>query len=163
LSYNLSLFPVPTGQKPEDIYKQLMRDEEQSSPAPVDGDAYAAMNQIAAWIESRVPGLTRSLSEPAGSWIQLDQPELEVRILISPRSVAITVPHFRDRAHDMLKCMRDCVTTLQIHAGYTAWDPQLDRTITPADLDLMIQQYRNVDVVLPVIRQKAKEPWWKLW
>jgi hypothetical protein len=62
----------------------------------------------------------------------------------------------------MLQCVRECVDLLRVE-GYAAWDPQLNRVITPADLDAMIRQYREVDPVLLTFRQKEKKPWWKFW
>lgn len=103
-------------------------------------------------------------------WIELNDEELEVQFEVYDGTVAVTLPYFRDRAQQMLECVTGCFETLDAAAHYSAYDPQLGRIVTSADLNQMIAQYREMDRALPEIlannsesRAANKRPWWKLW
>jgi len=69
----------------------------------------------------------------------------------------------------MVECAASAFVILK-SAGYIAWDPQLGRIVTEADLNDMVAQYRRMDNALPGILADldrrpagAKKPWWKVW
>jgi hypothetical protein len=158
LSYHLTLFPLPEGYKPEEVYRGLMRRKESEPEAEANVDG---LQEIANLLLTRVPGLTQAGG--GTSAIQLENRELELEVVIHEASVDLTVPNFRDSAREMLGCLKACVEVMAKERGYVAWDPQLGRRIMPADLDSMIRQYRDVGPILPVMRRKVMKPWWKLW
>jgi hypothetical protein len=159
MSYDLTLFPLPAGATPQSVYRELMRAGGEAAETATD---FSAIQDIANLLTSKVAGLREA---GAGtSFIQLDCGELDVQIVVHAGSVEISVPYFREHVRESLSCLRACVAVLGAERGYAAWDPQLGRAITPADLDGMVRQYRDVDPILPMLRKKvAAKPWWKFW
>lgn len=66
----------------------------------------------------------------------------------------------------MMECVASCLELLAPD-GYQAFDPQLRRVVTAADLSAMISRYESMNVMLPEILastgSRAKKPWWKFW
>ena len=154
MSYDLTLFRCPLGVAPELAVERL-------ESGSVSEENFEQLEQTAAWLQARVPTLARSSAGDV-AFIELDQHELDVQVILSGRSIDITLPYFRDGAREMLTCVRRCVAALS-ERGYTAWDPQLGRVVTPDDLDRMLSKYREADSVLPELRQRQDKPWWKFW
>ena len=84
--------------------------------------------------------------------------------------VSVTMPYFRDRAEEMIKCVTDSFEVLKSAAGYIAYDPQLGRVVTAKDSSEMTGEYRRMDRALPEILAQSRDslsgkmkPWWKFW
>jgi hypothetical protein len=77
------------------------------------------------------------------------------------------MPYFREPVEEMMKCVTECIQILKITTDYVAYDPQLGRIVSTADLGEMVAQYRYVDNWhSPDATQSstaARKPWWKIW
>ena len=100
----------------------------------------------------------------------LNDDELELQFCVYDGSVSITMPYFRDRAEEMMNCVCGCFAPLKSANGYSAYDPQLERVVTVADIAAMLAQYRSMDRLLPEILEESRESptaptkrWWKFW
>jgi hypothetical protein len=177
LSYDLTLFRVPNGLDPSLAYNQIMEQQERESAdlvtwmkRPVTDEVRAEMQRIAGMLKSWRPSLEEFRQESPLPWIELNDHELQVQFEIFDGTVAVTLPYFRDRAQEMMECVTGSFETLYAAARYSAYDPQLGRLVTSADLNEMVVQYRDVDRALPQILAQSrqsldakKRPWWKLW
>jgi hypothetical protein len=123
----------------------------------------AEMERIAGALQARHPAFERFQPERPLPFIELDDEDLQVQVNICAHSVDVTMPYVRANARDMLHAVRICIEVLEKEAGLLAYDPQLDRMITAADVTAMYEQYRATDSVLPQIRGLGNKPWWKFW
>jgi hypothetical protein len=177
LSYDLTLFRVPDGTEPSLAYRQIVDQQEIESAdldawmkRPVPDSQRAEMERLASALESWRPALERFQPTSPLPWIELNDEDLQLQFEVYEAMVSITMPYFRDRAEEMMKCATDSFDVLKSAAGYVAYDPQLGRIVKPTDLNEMVARYRNMDCALPEILDQSREslrarrkPWWRLW
>ncbi len=177
MSYDLTLFRVPEGAEPSLAYQQIMEQQEIESAdlnawmkRPVPDAARAEMQRIASVLKSWRPALEEFQPTAPLPWIELNCEDLQVQFEVYDGSVAVTMPYFRDQAREMMECVTGCFEMLNATAGYHAYDPQLGRIVTSADLNEMVAKYRGMDSALPEVLARSREslaarrkPWWKLW
>jgi hypothetical protein len=177
LSYDLTLFRVPDGTEPSLAYQQIADQQEIDSAnldawmkTPVLDRRRAEMERVAGALESWRPALERFQPPSPLPWIELNDEALQLQFEIYEAMVSITMPYFRDRAEEIMKCVTDSFEVLKSAAGYVAYDPQLGRIVTATDLSEMVARYRKMDDALPEILAQSREslsgkkkPWWKLW
>ena len=174
MSYDLTLFELREAADPAKAWEELMRLDElraadldgwmkQTLPPPI----RARMQELADHLRSHRPNWQQF--EPASPlpWIELNDEDLQVQICIHESMLSITVPYFRHEAHEMLQCVGDAIRTVHAFTGYVAYDPQLGRLVSEADLKDVLAQYRTLS--LPGTSGNLprptglKKPWWKLW
>ncbi|MBI4904460.1 MAG: hypothetical protein HY820_12535 [Acidobacteria bacterium] len=153
MSYNISLFRVrgATGD-----------DEPDATP----GD----MEILASLIQAQCPGFHRTPS--AGAGISLTEDAAQVDVHIGNKSVDISLPLLKRATPLSLTRIRDCVEVLS-PLGYAAFDRQLDRVVTVADLQALhdvaaslpalLAQMEKRGVGKPVIAPPPLKPWWRFW
>jgi hypothetical protein len=177
MSYDLTLFRVPDGTDASRAFEQMMERQENEiadidawMKRPISDAARAEMRRIAGVLKTWRPALEEFLPKSPLPWIELDDDELQVQFAVYDGTVGVTMPYFRDRAQEMMECATGCVQPLNTAARYSAYDPQLGRVVTVADLDEMVALYRGMDSKLPGILAQfpeslptKKRPWWKLW
>ena len=177
MSYDLTLFRVPEGTDPSLAHQQLVERQESDSAdldarlkRPVPIAQRAEMERLASVLKSWRPALERFQPKSPLSWIELSDENLQVQFEIYDAAVSVTMPYFRERAQEMMECVTGCFETLNDAAGYSAYDPQLGRFVTAADLKEMVASYREMDRALPEILSRGREsltarkkPWWKIW
>lgn len=172
MSYDLKLFRPPEGIDPAQAFREFLAREEQGI-----GDLEAwrmrvlpdavrqQMQTLATLLKSRHPAFEQF--EPASPlpWIELTHEHLDVQVTIYEDSAGITMAYFRDHSGEMMACVFDCVDVFHRTAGYLAYDPQLGRIVTPADVGDMLGFYRGMNDRLPDLlhRIPGKRPWWKFW
>jgi hypothetical protein len=159
LSYDITMFRIPEGADPASAYQEIVEQEEPAS----DDESIALMECIAAALKSWNPSLRESRSALPLTWIELDQSSLSAQIIVNHQTVSINLPYFRDKAPEMMSLLVGCIETVHKAADYSAFDPQLGRLVTPADLREMTALYRGVDRAQPQLRAPSRKPWWKLW
>lgn len=172
MSYDLRLFHVPDGADASAVYQQMIEQEEKAVSdldawvqRPVPEPARAEMRTIADALKAWRPTLVEFQPKKPLPWIDLDDETLNIQFSVHEGSVGVTMPYFRDQARKMMECVIGCMQTLG-PSGYCAYDPQLGRIVTPADIDQMATLYRDMDRALPAIRAHntaTKKPWWKFW
>jgi hypothetical protein len=192
MSYDLTLFrPIP-GLDPIESYHQIMAQAEfgktlekarelmAQNPGLDRAEAYrqaqaqedvgdiSELPQLAERLKSRVPEFRQAPATGGRPWIELDH-DAQVQVLITNRDIGITMPYFRKGLDKMMAVVAACIDCLA-EAGFVAYDPQVDKIITTADLGSMAAQYRDTDRVLPEIirdskkrRSQSVKPWWKFW
>ena len=128
------------------------------------------MERVASALESWRPALERFQPTSPLPWIELNDEDLQLQFEVYGAMVSITMPYFRDRAEEMMKCVTGSFEVLKSAAGYVAYDPQLGRIVEAKDLSEMVARYREMDSALPEIVTQSREsligkkkPWWKLW
>ena len=177
MSYDLTLFRVPDGTEPSLAYQQIADQQEIDSAnldawmkRPVLDKRRAEMERVAGALESWRPALERFQPTSPLPWIELNDEALQLQFEIYEAMVSITMPYFRDRAEEIMKCVTDSFEVLKSAAGYVAYDPQLGRIVTATDLNEMLARYRKMDDAHPGILAQSREslsgkkkPWWKLW
>lgn len=177
MSYDLTLFQVPNGIKAELAYQELMAQQERETAdldswlkRPIAEPARAEMLRLSVALTSWRPTLEEFQPKSPLPWIELNDEDLQVQFEVFERSVAITMPYFRERAQEMMECATGSFEVLRAAACYIAYDPQLGRIVTGADLATMVTRYRLMDRELPGILAEqrralaaAKKPWWKVW
>jgi hypothetical protein len=177
MSYDLTLFRVPEGTDPSLAHQQLVEQQENDSAdldswmtRPVPGARRAEMERIASVLKSWRPMLEEFQPKSPLPWIELNDEDLQLQFLVYDATVDVTMPYFRDRAQEMMECVTGCFEALNAAAGYRAYDPQLGRIVTAADLKEMVDRYREMDRALPEILSQSHEsstartkPWWKIW
>lgn len=175
MSYDLTLFAVSDGADAVLTYQELLAQEERESSdldawlkQPVPESARAQMRRLADALKAWRPALEEFHPKSPLPWIELNDDDLLLQFSIRQRTVGITMPYFGERAQEMMECATGCVETLKAAAGYVAYDPQLDRIVTAADLGDMVTEYRRMDREFPEVAASqsahaTKKPWWKLW
>lgn len=177
MSYDLTLFRVPDGTEPSLEYQQIVEQQEIESAdldawmkRPVPDRRRAEMERLASALESWRPALERFQPTSPLPWIELNDEDLQLQFEVYEAMVSITMPYFRDRAEEMMKCVTDSFEVLRSAAGYVAYDPQLGRIVQATDLSELVARYREMDRALPEIITQSREspngrkkPWWKLW
>jgi hypothetical protein len=177
LSYDLALFRVPDGVDPSLAYQQMMEQQESEGAdldawikRPVSDAARAEMRRIVGVLKSWRPALEEFRPTSPLPWIELNDEDLQVQFQVYDGNAGVTMPYFRDRAQEMMVCMTGCFEPLNVAAGYTAYDPQLERVVTSTDLNEMVALYRGMDRALPEILAQSsdslsgkKKSWWKPW
>jgi len=170
MSYDLTFFPSKPGLDAHAAYREHQDREEREAAdykewikRLVPAAERAEMERIAGALQVRHPAFERFQPEQPLPFIELDDKDLQVQVK-HPRGLDRRhMPYFRANARDMLHAVRICIEVLEKEAGFLAYDPQLDRVITAADMTAMYEQYRATDSVLPQIRGLGKKPWWKFW
>ena len=177
MSYDLTMFRVPDGQDASLAYHQLIEQEEAEF---IDLDSWrkrsisesgrAEMRRVADALLRWRPTLEEFRPTSPRPCIELTDEDLMVQIHVHDGTAGITMPYFRDRAQEMMECVTGCIETLKAAAGSSAYDPQLGRVVTSADLEEMVTQYRWMDGNLPAMlghnpksTANPKKPWWKIW
>ena len=177
MSYDLTLFRVPDGTEPSFAYRQIVDQQEIESAdldawmkRPVPDSQRAEMERLASALESWRPARERFQPTSPLPWIELNDEDLQLQFEVYEAMVSITMPYFRDRAEEMMKCATDSFDVVKSAAGYVAYDPQLGRIVKPTDLSELVAQYKNMDRALPEILDQSREslsgkkkPWWRLW
>jgi len=175
MSYDLHLFRVPAGTDPIDAYRHWQDEEEKKAIAAegeqrnvLNQEQYQQMQKIADSLKSNWSAFTQFQPEQPLPWIELDDEDLQVQVMIQPDSVEITMPYFRDRAGEMMALAAKCIKIVTQETGFLAYDPQLERLVTESDLSGMQSQYREMDRHLPDIVQRGAgsnpaRPWWRFW
>jgi hypothetical protein len=179
LSYDLTLLYVPDGMDAELAYQEQVAQQEQELVTadldgwlkrPVSEPSRAQMRRLADAIKSWRSTLAEFQPKSPLPWIELNDDDLQIKFEVYERTVAITMPYFRERAREMMECATGSFAVLQVAAGYIAYDPQLGRTVTAADLSEMLAQYRRADGAPPGMLTgdsqsppAIKKPWWKVW
>lgn len=172
MSYDFTLFrPVP-GVDPRSTYQELMQKEEEEivnedseGKKPLPDSTRKEMQVLANVLNSKVPEFEQFLPAAPLPWIELNHQELQVQVSIGERTIAITLPYFRDKATNMMRLALDCVETLE-GQGFVAYDPQLDRVVTANDIEVTLEQYRQVGKAARLAILGAgdkKKRWWKFW
>jgi len=173
MSYDLTLSRLPHGADADAAYHALMEQEE-ADAGDFDGrltrsipdSSRQEMQQLAGELKGQHPAFVQFETTSPLPHIELNDEQLQVQVIIYERTVAITVPYFRKHASSMMACIKRCIEVLNSVAGFVAYDPQLGRIVTTADIDDMVKQYRQMDSALPVIlahNRADKKPWWKFW
>jgi len=175
LSYDLKFFRVPDGLAPQAAYEHFMEQEEMnvlssSGDKPISDSAKKQMESVAATLKAWRPEFQQFQPDRALAWIELNDEQLALQLIISPDAVDATVSYFGDRAEEVIETLVGCSKVLTDAAGYIAYDPQLGRQVTASDRDEMIAQYKRIDTsilhsvpaALPNLRN-ASRPWWKFW
>lgn len=175
MSYDLHLFRLPEGADPAEFHSHLQQEEEKmaldleaSRPRLPPEEERARMQRLADSLKSSWPAFVQFESERPLPWIELDDENLQVQIMIRADSVSITMPYFRERSAEMLGLTANCIEIVTRETGFVAYDPQLGRLVAKGDTPNMQTQYREMDRHLPEIiqhgkRSSAAKPWWKFW
>lgn len=173
MSYDLRLFEILQGVDPGIAFERLTQHEEaevvnggdqwlkRSLPAPT----RAQMQQLADALRARWTAFSQFEPKSPLPWIELNDEDLQVQVEVYEDSVSITMPYFREHTSEMMRCIGCCIQVCHEHRGYTAFDPQLGRTVTTDDGDSIAAAYRQMDAALPEIRGAgpATKRWWKFW
>ena len=171
------LFRVPEGSDASIEYERMIAQQEIDcadleawKKRPVSAAARAEMERIAEALQSWRPKLERFQPASPLPWIELTDESLPIQFEISEGSVSVTVAYFGDNAAEVMEYITRSFELLQAAAGYSAYDPQLGRAVTSADLNEMVQQYDGVNDAFPEVMAHgrsadtpAKKPWWKIW
>lgn len=178
MSYDVTLFRVPEGTDPSVAYQKMMEQEEIESAdlgewmkRPVPDKRRADMERVATALESWRPSLAKiPASISTAPWIELNHDDLQIQFHVYEAMVSVTMPYFRDRAEEMMRCVTESFEVLKSAADYVAYDPQLERIVQRTDLGEMVARYRGMDRALPEILAHSrnfvtdrKKPWWRLW
>ena len=177
MSYDLTLFRIPQSIEAEIAYQELVtRQEDETADLdswmkrPVSESARAEMRRLADTLKLWRPTLEEFHPKSLLPWIELNDEDLQIQLEVYEQTVAITLPYFRERAQEMMECATSCSDILRAAADYTAYDPQLGRVVTTADVTEMVAEYRRMDRELPGILRDynqastpTKKPWWKVW
>jgi len=175
VSYDLTLFQLREGADPERAWQELMQQDEQNAAAPgerlkrqMPESVRARMQQLADQLTSLRPSWEQFQPPAPMPWIELNDEQLQLQVIINERTVDITLPYFRPGAKEMMACVKETIRAIHAVTGYAAYDPQLGRVVTEADIENMLAQYLSVDppetpAGLPQSPAPAKKPWWKFW
>jgi hypothetical protein len=174
LSYDLKFFRVPDGSAPQAAYQQLIEAEEteivnSSGDRPVSDSERQQMENVATALKAWRPEFEQFESERPLTWIELDDEQLALQLVITANAVDATVAYFDERVSEIMDTLIGCSKVLADVAGYIAYDPQLDRPVTAADRNDLIAQYKRIDHSMlrsiPGALQSADrdKPWWKFW
>ena len=177
MSYDLTLFRVPKDADSSLAYQKLIEQQESESADldawmkhPVPDERRAEMERVASALQSWRPSLEKFRPASILPWIELNDEDLQLQFEVYETMVSATMPYFRDRAQEMMECVTDCFEILKTATGYIAYDPQLGRIVTAADLKEMVARYQEMDRALPEILAQSlgsvnakKKPWWKIW
>jgi hypothetical protein len=74
---------------------------------PVPDSQRAEMERLASALESWRPALERFQPTSPLPWIELNDEDLQLQFEVYEAMVSITMPYFRDRAEEMMKCATD--------------------------------------------------------
>jgi hypothetical protein len=162
VSYDLTLFAIPEGVDPARAYQDLMEHEERVLGKPAEQLPDRA-RAIADRLQTECPGLQRFEPLPPVGWIELNEEDLPAQIHIDGQMVSITMPYFGERASELMRFAGRCCDVVTAEAGYVAFDPQLGRVVTAADLGAMAGHYNRVNAAFPEVIAARKKPWWKFW
>lgn len=177
MSYDLTLFRISEEVDPSVAHKAFVDQQEIDTAdldswmkRPIPEEIREEMERIAGVLKVWRPSLEEFLPKSPLPWIELNDEDLQLQFCVYDGSISVTMPYFRDRAEEMMNCFIGCLAPLKAAAGYSAYDPQLERVITPADVDAMVARYRSMDRFLPEILEESREsltavkrPWWKFW
>jgi hypothetical protein len=177
LSYDLTLFRIPEEVDPSVAHRAFVEQQEADTAdldswmkRPIPEGTREEMRRIAGVLRVWRPSLEEFLPKSPLPWIELNDEDLQLQFCVYDGSVSVTMPYFRDRAEEMMACVTGCLAPLKAATGYSAYDPQLERVVSAADVDAMVAQYRGMDRLLPEILEEgresltaAKRPWWKFW
>lgn len=169
MSYDLTFLRLDEGEDADMAYRKYAEDQE---GAAVDLDAWrtrhlpdtvrADMRLVADALKSWRPALQEFQPKIPLPWIELTDDHLMVQFSVDERAVSTTFPYFGDHPEEMIDCVFGGLAAINTVARYVAYDPQLGRTVTAADLKEMTGMYRRIDRVFPEVRASRK-PWWKFW
>jgi len=172
LSYDFKLFRPPEGIDPARAFRELLEREEQGIG---DLEAWRArvlpdlvrqeMQNLATLVKASHPAFEQFEPVPPLPWIELTHENLDVQVTIYEDSATITIAYFRDRSDQMMACVFDCIDVFHRAAGYLAYDPQLGRIVTRANVGEILGIYRGMNDRLPEMLHPSprKRPWWKFW
>lgn len=170
MSYDLTMFAKPADGDIRQAYQQIIEREEidltdgRDQQEALSETARVEMRRLVDALKAQHSKFREFQPVSQVKWIELDEDDLEIQIHIYEQTVSVTMPYFRERAPEMMQCVTGVIGTLNAVAGYVAFDPQLDRAVSPTDLEDMVTQYRYMDKMRPgiVVRERRK-PWWKVW
>ena len=178
MSYDLTLFRVPDGGDALLSYRKLRKNDEANAAdldgwknQPISAPVRAEMRRIADALKSWRPELEEFVPNGTLPWIELNDPDLSIQFAVQSDHVDVTMPYFGREAPEMMECVTGSFSLLNRVAGLIAYDPQLDRIVTAADLNDMIGHYQAVDDALPGMLEQLNQqspaelarPWWKFW
>ena len=170
MSYDLKFFRTPEGVDPVRLYREIEQREEsgeQDAVPPTSADRLQ-MRRVATGLKHWRPSLLEFVSNEPLAWIELDDTDLQIQFVIRGDHVSATFPYFGDRPRQTMETVIGCAEVLREIAHYSAFDPQLERAVTRADLDSMVAAYTRVDrspvLDVDVDETAARQrPWWRFW
>lgn len=147
LNYFVDFFPVPYGADPGDLWQEI---EERVFDTHYSVDWYerrlseaerAKMRVLTTRLMSWRPTLAEDTENEFPS-VELTDKDLQVEFRIyDDLTVRVALPYVRDRAVEVMEFVMECLEMLA-HDGYSAHDSELDRIVTRADLNAMVDRYR---------------------
>lgn len=175
MSYDLVLFRFPEGEDPSVAFDELMAQQEEAAGTVTELAAslsevdLARMRATAAALKNWRPELEQFVPETLRPWIELTDEKLQLQFVVNKDSVDVAMPYFRDWAPDMMATALQGIEVIRQSDGYSAYDPQLGKQVTFAEVGEMFAQYRSVDnparYALEALTEEEnrKKPWWKFW
>jgi hypothetical protein len=163
MSYDLRLFEVPDGVEPQSAYDNLVQREEtelvnadDSIKRSLPASTRERMQELADALSTQWPAFVQFEPKTPLPWIELNDAGVEVQVSVHEGSVSITMPYFRERATEMMECVRCCIQVCYRERGYVAFDPQLGRVVAVDDSASSMRAYRRMDKALPEIRGELR-------
>lgn len=138
---------------------------EEDAAEHVDETARAEIRRVAEALKVWRPELEEFVPEESRPWIDLTDENLQLQFSVGEGKVHIHMPYFREWVEEILAVVAESLRVMGEVAGYEAYDPQLERVVTSADVRAMAAQYRKVDVsvIAKGLAKAGKKPWWKFW
>ena len=168
MSYDLKFFRTPDSIDPAQLCHQI---EEREESGEEDGIPHSSadklqMRKIATALKHWRPTLQEFVSNEPLAWIELDDREHEIHLVIRGDHANASIPYFCDRPREMMESLIGCAEVLREIVHYSAYDRQLGRVVTCADLNDMVAAYTRVERtgVLDVAHAPPRQrPWWRFW
>ena len=175
MSYDLTLLQVPPSSTIQSAYQQWAEREEAAALRHDDPHQYLlpentrqTLQHIADSLKTNCPSFEQFHPRSPLPWLELNEEDHNVQVMISADSVTIHLPYFDNAPQEMLRITSVCLDILTTQFGFTAFDPQLARTVTAADFADITRAYQSVPSPAKLLLQMNKtnrkpKPWWKIW
>ena len=151
MSYDIVLFPVAAGEDVAMVFaRRAQAESEEVNPGPMVDAAEVAKKRISDALQEQLPtlrlfpfaydliahGLGTDTAEAQRRWrhIELNEEHLAFQVSIHDRHVDIALSYWQKgrAAEDAFGKMWTCLSVIQDHSGYVAYDKQLEREIIGA-------------------------------
>ena len=182
MSYDLHLLRPRPG---ESVEETATRDADEDSPAsPPDPQKEELKRRVAAALISqdkalaifrfdykeiaRLQKISVADAQLRFRHIELNDDATGIQITLLDDEAGVTVPywHTGEKAQAVLRRLLAHADTICKETGFVAYDPQLGRVVTSADLDAVaavyVAQVHALRDRYPSAA-KSKRPWWKFW
>lgn len=153
MSYDITLFRTRPGEDPLELFHKI--ESEEVAPQPLSPDL---MERTAQALQTACLTLARSGQAPEE--IAFYDEETQLQLTIAGATVDVTIPYFRKNGALAFGRMHACIAALQ-PLGFAAFDPQLDRIVTRADLPTQLAAVKDTNEALP--QALSAKPWWRFW